>query len=68
MQNRSVDITGIKGMVGKCNLLGGLASWEPDMTWVLGLPELKHLGFMDVETFLLDGLVRMQSVCDSVKH
>eukprot|EP00983_Pelagomonas_calceolata_P095259 1157987-Pelagomonas_calceolata.AAC.1 len=62
MQKRSVDDTGCKGMFIECNLLGGLASWGFDMTWVLGLSELEHLGCMDIETFLLDGLVCMQSV------
>eukprot|EP00983_Pelagomonas_calceolata_P109908 1159611-Pelagomonas_calceolata.AAC.7 len=31
-------------MLVKCNLLGGLASWELVMTWVLGLLELETWG------------------------
>eukprot|EP00983_Pelagomonas_calceolata_P102277 1158787-Pelagomonas_calceolata.AAC.6 len=40
MQKRSVDDTGNKGMLVKCNVLGGVASWALDMTWVLGLSNL----------------------------
>eukprot|EP00983_Pelagomonas_calceolata_P131589 1161791-Pelagomonas_calceolata.AAC.6 len=58
-----MDDTGYTVMLVKCSLLGGLAGWGLDLTWVLALSELEHLEVvsMDVETFLLDGLVCMQS-------
>eukprot|EP00983_Pelagomonas_calceolata_P077844 1154042-Pelagomonas_calceolata.AAC.2 len=48
------------GAIG--SLLSGRASWGFDMTWMLGLSEHDWtLGGAIVETFLLDGLVPMQS-------
>eukprot|EP00983_Pelagomonas_calceolata_P131241 1161757-Pelagomonas_calceolata.AAC.3 len=33
----SVDETGYKRTLVKCNVLSGFATWELDMIWVLGL-------------------------------
>eukprot|EP00983_Pelagomonas_calceolata_P087828 1157046-Pelagomonas_calceolata.AAC.2 len=61
-QKEAWTIHGIKEC-GEVHVLDLLASWGLDMTWVLGLSELR-----DVETFLLDGLVCMQSVSDDGKQ
>eukprot|EP00983_Pelagomonas_calceolata_P036909 1134867-Pelagomonas_calceolata.AAC.2 len=65
---RSLDNTGCKEILVECNVLGGLASWRHDMTWVLGLSKLEHWRCMHAETFLLGGLVCMHGIQDNRKH